>query len=298
MSGRPPYLPALLELQAADGAWPAEPGGPGATEATAWTLLALRPFAGSEAARRRGLEWLERNRLAGGGWAAMSGLGRADAATAPAVLALARLGGHDVAVRDGAAWLLGSQAPTERWAKRMLRRVLQVRDPTGVDDSLEGWSWTPDTMTWVEPTALAMIALRAAAPGERRVAAACAEGGRLLLDRACPGGGWNYGNAEVFGVPLPGYPDTTAWALLALHADAGHEAVRRGLGWLWPAARETGSGLALGLAALVAQRFGAPDEDLRALAREDYARTGFCGDIRALALTLLAEAGQSGFVFG
>ena len=38
----------------------------------------------------------------------------------------------------------------------------------------------------------------------------------MLKDRACPKGGWNVGNSEVFGVPLDPHPDFTAMALLAL----------------------------------------------------------------------------------
>ena len=40
----------------------------------------------------------------------------------------------------------------------------------------------------------------------------------MLLDRACPEGGWNAGNSEVFGVPLDPHPDFTAMALLALNS--------------------------------------------------------------------------------
>lgn len=299
MTADSPFLPALLRLQAADGGWPAEPGGPSATEPTAWALAALRPFAGLEAARRKGLDWLERTRFPGGGWASVPGLDRADAATGPAVLALARLGGHGAAVRDGAAWLLETRRPANGWAVRVLRRVLNVPDPAGIDDSLEGWSWNPGMMVWVEPTAIAMLALRAAmGPRDASVTAACEEGRRLLADRACPDGGWNYGNPEVFGIPLWGYPDTSAWALLALHPWRDDDTVRRGLAWLWPAARETGSGLALALAGLVAQRYDAPGADLLERARADFVGTGFCGDVRAIALALLAEAGQSGFIFG
>lgn len=299
MSGTPPYLSELLSLQASDGGWPAEPGGPASTEPTAWALAALRPFAGSEAARGRGLEWLERTRFPGRGWASVPDLDEPDAATAPAVLALARLGGHADAVRDGAAWLLKVREPANGWVMRIMRHVLDVPDPSGIDDALEGWSWNPGMMTWVEPTAVAMMALRAAAGlSDPKTVAACVEGAQLLLDRTCPDGGWNYGNPEVLGVPLPGYPDTTAWALLALHpTHRGHQAVRRGLDWLWPAAQETGSGLALALAALVAQRYGARDGELLAQARAAFAATAFCGDVRALALALLAEAGQAGFVF-
>jgi len=51
----------------------------------------------------------------------------------------------------------------------------------------------------------------------------------MLLDRACPSGGWNAGNAVVYGVPLPPHPDDTAIALLALSAQKDHSLVQLGV---------------------------------------------------------------------
>ena len=38
----------------------------------------------------------------------------------------------------------------------------------------------------------------------------------MLMDRACPGGGWNAGNGVVYGTAVAPHPDDTAIALLAL----------------------------------------------------------------------------------
>ena len=43
-----------------------------------------------------------------------------------------------------------------------------------------------------------------------------ADAAAMLADRACPKGGWNAGNSEVFGVPLEPHPDFTSMALLGL----------------------------------------------------------------------------------
>ena len=76
-------------------------------------------------------------------------------------------------------------------------------------------------MVW--ETSFALIALQAArqmgalAPGaEDRIRL----GTDMLLDRACPHGGWNAGNSRVFGVPLSPHADATAIALLALRGVA------------------------------------------------------------------------------
>jgi hypothetical protein len=56
----------------------------------------------------------------------------------------------------------------------------------------------------------------------------------MLLDRACPAGGWNAGNAVVFGVALDPQPDFTAMALLALRNSihAGEPLMTRSLDYL------------------------------------------------------------------
>ena len=51
----------------------------------------------------------------------------------------------------------------------------------------------------------------------------------MLIDRACPGGGWNAGNAVVYGVPLRPHIDTTAVALAALRPHCGLPIVRNSL---------------------------------------------------------------------
>ena len=80
------------------------------------------------------------------------------------------------------------------------------------DPSKSGWPWVPDTVSWVAPTALSILAFRAWHRKSQRLSTAAA----MLLDRACPQGGWNAGNSVVFGVSLDPHPDFTAMAVLAL----------------------------------------------------------------------------------
>jgi hypothetical protein len=54
----------------------------------------------------------------------------------------------------------------------------------------------------------------------------------MLLDRMCPGGGWNSGNGVAFGVPLEPQIDATAIALLALRPHRDEKGVLRSLRWL------------------------------------------------------------------
>jgi hypothetical protein len=54
----------------------------------------------------------------------------------------------------------------------------------------------------------------------------------MLLDRGCPGGGWNAGNGVVYGTALAPHPDDTAIALLALSNRGQHSIVQNGVQYL------------------------------------------------------------------
>jgi hypothetical protein len=99
-----------------------------------------------------------------------------------------------------------------------------------------GWPWVPETVSWVAPTAMALIALERVKGRELVLGGELQRrlrlGAEMLIDRACPGGGWNAGNAVVYGVPLRPHVDTTALALLALRPLYRLPIVRNSLRWL------------------------------------------------------------------
>ncbi|MEW6660563.1 MAG: hypothetical protein AB1424_18130 [Thermodesulfobacteriota bacterium] len=97
------------------------------------------------------------------------------------------------------------------------------------DTGIQGWSWIAGTHSWVEPTGLAMMALRIAGYGEH---ARVREGARLVLDRQLPHGGWNYGNTLVFGQELRPMPLSTGMALNALKNATPRETVQVSLDYL------------------------------------------------------------------
>jgi hypothetical protein len=99
----------------------------------------------------------------------------------------------------------------------------------GHDLDLQGWSWRSDTSAWAEPTALAMMALRAAGYGDHP---RLAEARRLLLDRQLPDGGWNYGNTTVFGKVLNPMPESTGLVLNALSGGVPRDAVAKSIAYL------------------------------------------------------------------
>jgi hypothetical protein len=125
------------------------------------------------------------------------------------------------------AWTLAADDDQERWracAARAAQWLCTVagRSPDGSpsalghDPTIAGWSWVDGTHSWVEPTAYAVLALRAAGLADHPRAR---DGVRLLLDRALPDGGWNYGNTRVFDNTLRPFADSTGIALAALAAE-------------------------------------------------------------------------------
>ena len=102
-------------------------------------------------------------------------------------------------------------------------------DPVGHDTTLRGWSWVEGTHSWIEPTALSMLALAAAGVTDHpRIQ----EGVRLLLNRQLPHGGWNYGNTTIFGRELHPMPESSGAALAALAGRVSQTEVTRSLSYL------------------------------------------------------------------
>ncbi len=200
---------AIRELEAgrqATGPWsyrslPAQ--GQPAVEPTSLAAMALlahgRP---ADAA----VQWLLAMQQRDGGFPIGEGHDESSWATAIACLAL-RGAGYGEAADRAAAWLL--QVPT-------FAIPVSPGSPYGYDTSLTAWPWTPSDYSWVEPTALALLALRRSPgiPAER-----IEQGRRLLLERATHDGaegGWNYGEPAVLGARLSPAVVPTALAILSL----------------------------------------------------------------------------------
>ena len=178
-------------------------------EEQALRLIALR-------AEHEDTSSLLASRLASGAWPNALGTNVPNVyATSWALIALAHSGNRRaarVATLPAFAWLDGILGREGHWLWRWKFRWFdrQVK----FESSKYGWPWIDGTVSWVAPTALALIAhhvwSRPSPRGERATS--------MLLDRACPSGGWNAGNSEAFGVSLSAHPDFTAMGLIALRA--------------------------------------------------------------------------------
>jgi hypothetical protein len=298
---RPPLTAALLSAQGADGGWGAEPGRRSNTEATALAVLALGTSRGSEAsaALRRGLAWLVDHQRPDGGWPLGAGEDRSTWPTPLAVLAL--LGRSELRERaaGGLRWLVGHAGRDPGWLIRLLYRFWPGALPVRMDPTLKGWSWNPDAFSWVEPTAYALLALKKGRTvlSGAHVDARIREGESMLYDRVCEGGGWNYGNTNVYGVNVPPYPEVTAVALLGLQDRRETPTNRSSIEAMRRMLAEVDSGFALSWAIACLAVHGQDTAAERRRLAESYTRTGFLGATRTLALALIAS-GSPESVFG
>jgi hypothetical protein len=263
-----------------DGGWAYAPGKGSRVEPTAWIAL------GQTAAAAEALEW-----LAGAegvdGW-------YADDRQAPVnygfngLVLLALLAG-------------GRPSPAAERLTGLLLDVKGLAVPQSPhlrqDNSLQAWPWVGGTFSWVEPTAYCLLALKRAARcgvvGAADIASRVDEAERLLADRACAGGGWNYGNANVFGKDLRPHVPTTAWALLALQNRRDVPAVTTGLDFLSSHADVERSGLALALTVLCLRVLGRSPGPALPAAKRQAAQSGRLTNTVTLAALRLALAGET-----
>ncbi len=94
---------------------------------------------------------------------------------------------------------------------------------------LRGWAWFDGTFTWIEPTAWCLLALKRWRTISNAARLRVLAGEAVLRDRACIEGGWNYGNANVYGADLPAHAPTTAIGILALQDRTGDAVLNRAL---------------------------------------------------------------------
>jgi hypothetical protein len=144
------------------------------------------------------------------------------------------------------------------------------------DNSLQGWAWIDATFSWVEPTAWGALALkkgrRAGLVPDADSRARIAEAERLLVDRCCREGGWNFGNANVMGKDLFPHVPTTALALLALQDRREEDAVTRSVAFLESHWTDEVSMMALGLSIICLSVYGRPVDALESRLRAHVER--------------------------
>ena len=286
---------ALVASQNPDGGWGAQIGRASSTETTALATLALgrvdAPDARASAAQ--GVRWLGARQHDDGGWPVSARVDEPSWATALAVLALNALGAEPDAAVRGARWLLRRTPRTLGVTASLLHRFAPAALTVRLDPDLKGWAWTSGTASFVEPTCYVLLALkrlRRHLPGAA-VTQRIDEAERMIYDRMCRDGGWNYGNSTVLESELWPYADVTALALLALAEHRHREANQRSLRALHAMLHRVDSGLALAWAMLCLSAYQEDAGLLRERLLGAYARTGFLGETKVVALAQLALSG-------
>ncbi len=228
---------AILSLQErllSDGGFAELPKAPYRVDATAWAVIALIVAGGQDknliaAARTR----LAASQLKDGRVSVALEYPQAFWPTALAALAwqgsVADRNAHDLAI----SFLLNTAG----------RHFKKAADDPGVDDTLiKAWPWIENAYSWVEPTALASLALRAAGYGTHP---RTRDAVRMLMDRQLPHGGWNYGTTVVYGRELYPQPESTGIALAALAGQVGRMEIQKSLEYLRDQAKRCRSPLSL-----------------------------------------------------
>lgn len=189
----------LRKAQNPDGGWGYFAGKQSWLEPTAYALLAT----GSKSAARCLSTW----RLPHGEFRPSLQVQDATWVTALAVL---------TGESSGVPWLLETSGRESRLAVRLFSFFGLLK--SGVNVNHSGWPWRPQTSAWLEPTALAVVALQksTSAQSNPRTKPRIEEGQEWILSRRDRDGGWNCGNPNVLKYDAPSYPETTALAVLGL----------------------------------------------------------------------------------
>ncbi len=190
--------------------WAYRNGQPCCAEPTSLACLALqatRSTQSTNAAHRKvadAAQWLAFIQQANGAVGISESLPTPEWATPFAILVWINQQNHAAELKKATDWLLQEQGRT--YSEDSAKDV-------GHDPSIPGWPWVSNTHSWLEPTVMAILALRRQGMGNH---SRTRDGLRLIRDRALANGGWNIGNTAIYGSNLRPQPDLTGLALLAL----------------------------------------------------------------------------------
>jgi hypothetical protein len=267
----------------ADGGWGYYPGKASRIEPTCWAALYL-----SHAGRSK-------SDPAGGASKWLASRQRADGLLDDATGAVPNVGFNGLAglaARHAGTW------PREHVtllldALGRMKGIAMKDGPNRQDNKLQGWSWIEGTFSWIEPTAWCLLALKkSAALLARQTSARIDEAERMLLDRVCRSGGWNYGNSNVFGRELNAHVPTTALALLALQNRRDHPSVQKSVEYLMRQRLAEPAGMALSLTSICLRVYGVPATDVDARLAAVAEKHAFFSNLHVVAMTLYSLTGQ------
>jgi hypothetical protein len=210
------------------GGWSSAGSRQASVETTCLALFGLRGIARTSDLGERFLLHLQN---ADGSWPAFQG-DDAEGCWTTSLAAITLLDHNDSSAQRGVQWLIENTGRESRWFWNLKFRIADRK--VQFDPDKYGWPWFSGTVSWVIPTAFALIALKRFSNccPTKRAADRIQLGTDMLYDRGCPDGGWNAGNGIVLGSALRPHIDPTAIALLALKQQPEHVTTQPALDWL------------------------------------------------------------------
>ena len=213
-------VPSLRSREVPGGGYSHKPGGPFRADATAWAVLALSAIPAETTAVRLACDRLAATQAQDGRVPLEPEIAAAYWPTPLAVLAWNKASCRRDEMGRALSFITGNSG---------LHFKREENAPYGHDTAIRGWSWIDGTHSWIEPTTLAILALRA--NGQARHARAL-EAVSMVMNRQLPSGGWNYGNTTVFGQELLPMPEHTGQALCAVCGYAARRDVEKSIEYL------------------------------------------------------------------
>lgn len=276
----------LLSRELAAGGFSEQADGPFRPDATAWSIIAFTFNREQDQCVERSRQRLLRGQNKDGRFSVTQDHPEVFWPTALAALALQGASEHKEAQRLAIRFLLdtsGAHFPRP------------ADSPLSHDTAIPGWPWVDATHSWVEPTALALLALTVSGHGNHLRAR---QATRLLLDRQLPGGGWNYGNTRVFGQELRPLPASTGVALQALAGRTENASVATSLSYLQSILPHTRTPFSLGWGLLGLSTWGRRPGNAPELIATSLERQSILGGYPTthLCLLLLAATAENGLL--
>jgi len=173
-------------------------------DATAWAVLALEASGNNRNLTIPACRRLAGSQYSDGRVSVIAGHPESYWPTSLSILAWKKVPGFEREIELATRFLLATTG--KHW-------LMQDHTVVAHDTSIKGWPWIENTHSWIEPTSLAVLALKVCGyTGHERVSEAV----RMILNRQLSSGGWNVGATRVFGNILRPIPEFTGHALSAL----------------------------------------------------------------------------------
>src|SRR4030042_3032835 len=206
----PSSLDYLISVQNEAGGWGYSRGQRSVVEPTAAVLLAIRDEAIATSSFSKGITWLKSCQNQDGGWGIHEDDLESGWQTAWALIAIKKSNPGSSTIARGIEWLTyvsTNLITQEEFQKQNL--------PFNDNVFARVWPWLPGQGSWIEPTALAVIALEGSDlsnVASIRMSAAI----EYFRQNRTPVGGWDIGNAGPYETIVLPHAYRTSLVLLAL----------------------------------------------------------------------------------